>query len=241
MKKLKCLLFFVAIMFVSFSENYTELGNLEYKKGNYKEAIKYYKKSGSDEANFMTGVTLQMQASYNPKSRSYFKKAITDGYKVYESYYYLGRSYIEWKKLHEPDKNSKLASEYLTKALEGYDNGKVYYELGYLNRSIMNTRKAEEYYQKSYENGNVESLCRLLSVYADLLVPPVKLSELSGLNKSEYNERKKRDDFFEERYERRRADFTTEEINEKITMVKMEIRKSGYNCQLLDYTKINKN
>ncbi len=81
MKKLKCLLFFVAIMFVSFSENYTELGNLEYKKGNYKEAIKYYKKSGSDEANFMTGVALQMQASYNPKSRSYFKKAITDGYK----------------------------------------------------------------------------------------------------------------------------------------------------------------
>ena len=25
-----------------------------------------------------------------------------------------------------------------------------------------------------------------------------------------------------------------------VTMVKMEIRKSGYNCQLLDYTKINK-
>ena len=36
------------------------------------------------------------------------------------------------------------------------------------------------------------------------------------------------ENFFEERYERRRADFTTEEINEKITMVKMEIRKKSY-------------
>ena len=35
------------IIFTLFSEtdNYTELGNQEYENGNYKQAIKYYKKS----------------------------------------------------------------------------------------------------------------------------------------------------------------------------------------------------
>lgn len=242
MKKISYLLLFFIIVTVLFSEidNYIELGNQEYEKENYKQALKYYKKSKSDEANFMAGVTLQKQASYNPSSRNYFKKSIANNYKVYESYYYLGRSYINWKKLHEPDKNSELASEYLFKALEGFDKGKVYYELGYLNKSIMNTRKAEEYYQKSYENGKTESLCRLLSLYAGLQVPPIRLSELSGLSKSGYEKRKERDDFFTKRYEKQLADFTIEELKEKVKITKQEIKKAGYDCQLLDYTKVNR-
>ena len=121
MKKIKYLITFFMIIFTLFSEtdNYTELGNQEYENGNYKQAIKYYKKSKSEEANFMIGVALQKEVSYNPKSRTYFEKSIANNYKVYESYYYLGRSYIEWRKLHEPDKNSEIASEYFTKALEG--------------------------------------------------------------------------------------------------------------------------
>lgn len=57
MKKLLLIIFFLCIV-ISFSDNFLDLGNQEFENKNYGEAIKYYKKSKTDEGNFMTGVSM---------------------------------------------------------------------------------------------------------------------------------------------------------------------------------------
>lgn len=225
MKKVLFVIFFLCVI-VSFSDNFLDLGNQEFEMGNYKEAIKYYKKSKTDEGNFMTGVSM---FNYGSKgySKKYFEKSIKNNYEVYDSYYYLGSIY-NYTNFREPDKTSEKANEYLLKALGGEEKGKVYKELGSLHRSTLDSKTAEGYYLKAYENGNYESLCELLLMYIDLSRRPYTYEY-------EYRESEERVAFFTDRYNKKLRGFTEEEAKEKINIIKSEIRKVKYNCDLLDF------
>ena len=225
MKKILFIIFF-SYIFISFSDKFLDLGNQEFENKNYKEAIKYYKQSKTDEGNFMTGVSMFEHGSKG-YSKKYFERSIKNNYKVSDSYYYLGSIY-NYPKFREPDKTSQRANEYFLKALEGEEKGKVYKELGYLQRYTLNSKKAEEYYLKAYENGNYASLCGLLLMYRDLSHRPFS-------NGYEYRGSEKRVALITDRYNKKLKGFTEDEAREKMDKIKLELRRIKYNCDLLDF------
>ena len=150
------------------------------------------------------------------------KKHIKNNYKVSDSYYYLGSIY-NYPKFREPDKTSQRANEYFLKALEGEEKGKVYKELGYLQRYTLNSKKAEEYYLKAYENGNYASLCGLLLMYRDLSHRPFS-------NGYEYRGSEKRVALITDRYNKKLKGFTEEE-NEKLTSYSRQIYQTDLATQ----------
>lgn len=97
-----------------------------------------------------------------------------------------------------------------------------------MHRSTLESKKAEEYFTKAYENGNNESLCELLLMYMDLSRKPYTYD-------FEYRESEERVDFFIDWYNKKLRGFTEEEAKEKINIVKTEIKRIRYNCDLLDF------
>lgn len=76
MKKILFIIFF-SYIFISFSDKFLDLGNQEFENKNYKEAIKYYKQSKTDEGNFMTGVSM-----FEHGSKGYSKNILKDLLKI---------------------------------------------------------------------------------------------------------------------------------------------------------------
>jgi len=145
---------------------YLKNGIEAYKKGDYKEALKYFRRLVSESKNYYIGLTLVRLKNYEDATahlKSYLKKA-TDYALMIQVFLVLGYAYAELE-------NFRVARKYLQKAIElDFNNSRAYAALGYVYYKLNQYNEAIDSLKKAIEidENNATAHNSLGYIYSDL-------------------------------------------------------------------------